>query len=94
MSGFVRGKLLATLLGLSVVFSPLPVLGESSRTVLPAALPDHDRPPPASAKATAAATNATSGPAASPPPAPAIRPATLGGETPYGEGDWKPDKGT
>ncbi|MEU7854269.1 RHS repeat-associated core domain-containing protein [Nonomuraea sp. NPDC049141] len=62
MSGFVRGKLLAILLGLSVVFSPLPVLAQSSRTVLPAALPDHDRPPPASVKATAAVADAA-GPA-------------------------------
>ncbi|HUR07698.1 MAG TPA: hypothetical protein VM347_34505 [Nonomuraea sp.] len=33
MSGFVRGKLLVILLGLSVVFSPLSAPGQSSRTI-------------------------------------------------------------
>lgn len=56
MSGFVRGKLLVGLLGLSVVFSPLSVPSQSPRTV-PNGI------------------------------------AALIGDTPTGEGDWKPDKG-
>ncbi|WP_371785161.1 RHS repeat-associated core domain-containing protein [Streptosporangium subroseum] len=47
MSGFARGKFVAILIGLSVVISPLPALGQNatppaaSRTIAPAAFPDH-----------------------------------------------------